>query len=74
MRTAVIASIAASLVGAVAAFAKSDTDRLHYFAVNGGGVLSSAKADQPVNPASVVKVGTTLWALDELHADHRYLT
>lgn len=74
MRTAVIASIAASLVGAVAAFAKSDIDRLHYFAVNGGGVLSSANADQPVNPASVVKIATTLWALDQHMAGHRFIT
>jgi len=74
MRTAIIAAIVVPLVGAVAAFAKSDTDRLHYFAVNGGGVLSSAKADQPVNPASVVKIATTLWALDRHSAGHRFVT
>ncbi len=74
MRIAIVAAIVALLVGAVAAFAKSDTDRLRYFAVNGSGVLSSSKADQPVNPASVVKIATTLWALDELKAGHRFTT
>lgn len=74
MRSAVVAAIFALVAGAVAAFAKSDADRLHYFALNGGGVLSSSKADQPVNPASVVKIATTLWALDELKAGHRFTT
>ncbi len=31
-------------------------------------------SDRPFNPASVVKVGTTLWALDRLGVDHRYVT
>jgi D-alanyl-D-alanine carboxypeptidase len=74
MKTAIVAAIVVPLVGAAVAFAKSDADRLHYFAVNGSGVLSSAKADQPVNPASVVKIATTLWALDELTVGHRFTT
>ena len=74
MRTAIVAAMVVPLVAAAAALAESDTDRLHYFAVNGSGVLSSAKADQPVNPASVVKVATTLWALDRLGVGYRYTT
>ena len=55
-------------------WAASERDRLHYLAINGDGVLQSAKAEEPVNPASVVKLATTLWALDRLGADHRYTT
>jgi D-alanyl-D-alanine carboxypeptidase/D-alanyl-D-alanine-endopeptidase (penicillin-binding protein 4) len=39
-----------------------------------GRVLSSQAADLPVNPASVVKAGTSLWALDLLGAGHRWET
>jgi D-alanyl-D-alanine carboxypeptidase/D-alanyl-D-alanine-endopeptidase (penicillin-binding protein 4) len=74
MRTTIVAAVVVALVATAAALAESDIDRLHYFAVNGRGVLSSAKADEPVNPASVVKVATTLWALDRLGAGSRYTT
>jgi D-alanyl-D-alanine carboxypeptidase/D-alanyl-D-alanine-endopeptidase (penicillin-binding protein 4) len=30
--------------------------------------------DESINPASVVKLATTLWALDELGPDHRFVT
>ncbi len=39
-----------------------------------GKVVSQRKADEPVNPASVVKVATTLRALDLLGPDHRFDT
>jgi D-alanyl-D-alanine carboxypeptidase/D-alanyl-D-alanine-endopeptidase (penicillin-binding protein 4) len=39
-----------------------------------GTVLASRGADTPFNPASVVKVGTSLWALERLGASHRYAT
>jgi D-alanyl-D-alanine carboxypeptidase/D-alanyl-D-alanine-endopeptidase (penicillin-binding protein 4) len=71
------ACVAATLIalGSVSVgWGSSESDRLHYLAVNGDGVLSSARAEEPVNPASVVKVATTLWALDRLGADHRYTT
>lgn len=56
------------------ASAVNDADRLHAFAVDAGGVVRSERADTPVNPASVVKVATTLWALDRLGPNHRYET
>jgi D-alanyl-D-alanine carboxypeptidase/D-alanyl-D-alanine-endopeptidase (penicillin-binding protein 4) len=31
-------------------------------------------ADRPVNPASVVKIATTLWAFERLGPDHRFTT
>ncbi len=40
----------------------------------GGRVLASQEADRPFNPASVMKVGTTWWALERLGPDHRYTT
>jgi D-alanyl-D-alanine carboxypeptidase/D-alanyl-D-alanine-endopeptidase (penicillin-binding protein 4) len=39
-----------------------------------GKAVSERKADEPVNPASVVKVATTLRALDLLGPDHRFDT
>jgi len=39
-----------------------------------GAVLSAQGSDVPFNPASVIKVATSMWALDRLGADHRYET
>lgn len=73
LRTVLAAAVVA--FGCVAfGWAASERERLHYLAINGDGVLESAKAKEPVNPASVVKLATTLWALDRLGADHRYTT
>ncbi len=62
-------------VSLTAAPAAADRDRLVYQVETiDGRVLSSRRPDEPFNPASVVKVGTSLWALDRLGEDHRYLT
>lgn len=39
-----------------------------------GRVVDSKRADEPINPASVVKVATTLWALEALGPDARFET
>jgi len=39
-----------------------------------GDVIDSRRAGQPVNPASVVKLATSLWALERLGAEHRFET
>jgi D-alanyl-D-alanine carboxypeptidase/D-alanyl-D-alanine-endopeptidase (penicillin-binding protein 4) len=39
-----------------------------------GTVINSRKADEPINPASIVKLATTLWALEVLGPDHRFET
>ncbi len=39
-----------------------------------GRPVSSEKSDEPINPASVVKVATTWWALEHLGPDHRFET
>ena len=67
-------SVAAALLFA-AQVGAADRDRLLYHAETlDGRVLSSQGADTPFNPASLVKVGTSLWALESLGADHRYRT
>jgi len=71
---AILAAALVALAGVPTGWSASHADRLHFLAVNGKGVLRSAKADQPVNPASVVKVATTLWAVDQLGTDHRWTT
>ncbi len=39
-----------------------------------GAEVASQKGDEPINPASVVKVATTLWALERLGPDMRFET
>lgn len=39
-----------------------------------GRAVASSGADEPINPASVAKVATTLWALEQLGPDHRFET
>lgn len=53
----------------------ADRDRLlwHVEAADGT-VVWTKGADTSFNPASVVKVGTTLWALERLGADHQFVT
>ena len=64
------------LLAATAATATAaDRDRMLFHAETlDGRVLASRGADTPFNPASLVKVGTSLWALESLGATHRYRT
>jgi D-alanyl-D-alanine carboxypeptidase len=39
-----------------------------------GTVLDSRDADAPINPASVIKVATSWWALEKLGPDYRFTT
>lgn len=39
-----------------------------------GQTVQTRRADEPINPASVVKVATTLWALERLGPAHRFET
>ncbi len=67
--------LAAAMLTLAGPAAAQDVDRLLFHAeTKDGVVLLSRGADTPVNPASVVKVGTSLLALEELGADHRFLT
>jgi D-alanyl-D-alanine carboxypeptidase/D-alanyl-D-alanine-endopeptidase (penicillin-binding protein 4) len=53
----------------------ADRDRLLFLAETlDGQLLTAQRPDEPFNPASVVKVGTSLWALERLGARHRYTT
>lgn len=50
-------------------------DRLVFHAETlDGKAIATRGADTAVNPASVVKVGTSLWALDRLGPDYRFRT
>ncbi len=63
------------LSAVLASTAGAQTDRLLYHAETlDGRVLASSRADEPFNPASVVKVGTSLWALDSYGPSYRYAT
>ena len=65
-----VVGLAAAAVGEAA-----DRDRLVFHAETAfGEVVASQLADLTFNPASVVKVGTSLWALERLGPDHRYET
>ncbi len=66
------AAVCLTLAATVSA---ADRDQLLYHAETlDGRVIQSQGADTPFNPASLVKVGTSLWALESLGPDHRYRT
>jgi D-alanyl-D-alanine carboxypeptidase/D-alanyl-D-alanine-endopeptidase (penicillin-binding protein 4) len=66
---------AIALLIAAAPCEPADRDQLLYHAETfEGAVLASHNADTPFNPASLVKVGTSMWALESLGPDHRYRT
>jgi len=74
MRQVVTAWWVLCLVWASAAWS-ADRDHLIFRAETVAGVeAASTRPDVPFNPASVVKVGTSLWALDRLGPDFRYGT
>ncbi len=53
----------------------ADRDQLLFHAETlDGAALESQNPDTPFNPASLVKVGTSLWALERLGPDFRYRT
>jgi len=63
------------LVSLAAAGDERDRRQLLFHAESiDGTVLASQQPDRPFNPASVVKVATSLWALEQLGAAHRYTT
>jgi len=58
-----------------ASAAADDRDRLIFHVETASGeVLASQQADAPFNPASVIKVATSLWALELLGPDSRFST
>jgi D-alanyl-D-alanine carboxypeptidase/D-alanyl-D-alanine-endopeptidase (penicillin-binding protein 4) len=74
VRVAACLFLVAGLAPRVVA-AAADQDRLVFHAETASGeAVASQLADLPFNPASVVKVATSLWALESLGPDHRYST
>src|SRR5262245_50417546 len=39
-----------------------------------GDLVETNRGDEPLNPASVVKIATSWWALEKLGPDHRFET
>ncbi len=77
--SATLAALVALLVWVPApvteATGDSDATRLVWHVeTEGGDILDSRDADAVINPASVVKLGTTLRALEKLGPDHRFAT
>ncbi|MGD8377421.1 MAG: D-alanyl-D-alanine carboxypeptidase [Acidobacteriota bacterium] len=58
----------------VAPTAAPAADLVWHAETDAGAALTSQAADRPVNPASVMKVATTLWALEMLGPAHRFVT
>ncbi len=69
----VLLTAAAALVGSRVGAAKPLPVSSHVES-RSGGVLSSDGGDDPVNPASVIKLATTHWALTALGPEHRFET
>jgi D-alanyl-D-alanine carboxypeptidase/D-alanyl-D-alanine-endopeptidase (penicillin-binding protein 4) len=70
----IVVTILSVVTAAVFATA-ADRDQLLFHAETlDGRVLQSRRANIPFNPASLVKVGTSLWALESLGPQHRYRT
>jgi len=68
----------AVLPSALPAASKSKADPpvrlVWHVETQGGQSVSTSAGDEPINPASLVKVATSLWALDRLGPDHRFTT
>lgn len=65
---------AALCIGAGRARPPDPNRLLYHVETLDGAVLSTQGTDVLFNPASVIKVATSMWALDRLGADHRYET
>lgn len=69
------AALPVLLLGLASPALAADRDRLLFHAETAAGeVLASKEADEPFNPASVVKVATSLWALELRGPDARWET
>ena len=49
-------------------------DMVWYLETVDGHVIDGRGQDEPINPASVVKIATSWWALEKLGPDHRFST
>ncbi len=71
---AVAIGLSAAACSAGAATAEGSPTLIWYAETEDGKVFDAHEKDQPVNPASVVKLATSLRALDTLGIDHRFDT
>lgn len=68
------AALLALLLAPIAPAGAGEADLVWHVEAADGSAISSARGDEPVNPASVVKVATALFALERLGPEHRYKT
>jgi len=73
IRIAALVTLAVVVV-TVSAVAETTLPLVWHVESADGDELDSHDADVPINPASVVKLATTLWALEQLGPDHRFET
>lgn len=86
LRTVLAVVIAATFVAAPAEAATGKARRraprryaappelVWYVEADDGRVVDARSEDLPINPASVVKIATSWWALEKLGPDHRFTT
>ncbi len=74
LRLRTVCASGAALLTAAVVFAADRDQLLYHVEILDGRVVQSRGADTPFNPASLVKVGTTLWALESLGPGYRYRT
>lgn len=66
--------VASILVGALTAPIAESVPLVWHVESEDGVALDARDADSPINPASLTKVATSLWALERLGPDHRFGT
>jgi D-alanyl-D-alanine carboxypeptidase/D-alanyl-D-alanine-endopeptidase (penicillin-binding protein 4) len=73
-RTLFVSILLAGMAGGLSPDTAHGTDIYWHVENLGGDEVDSRQADTPVNPASVVKLATTLCAVDRLGPDYRFVT
>lgn len=68
------AALLALLLAPIAPAGAGEADLVWHVEAPDGSLITASRGEEPVNPASVVKVATALFALERLGAEHRYET
>ena len=75
LRRVAVTFVVVGVVVASGGAGELECSRMTWLMVGADGtVVTRCRPDLPINPASVVKVATSLWALEELGPGHRWVT